>query len=281
VLTAVAAPPAPPPLPALAAVVLAVSIAGTLALLPQQSRASDAAAKGRFPEPIGHVNDFAGVLGQKERESLEAYLAAVEERSGVEIALVTLPTIGEMSIEEASTLLYEEWGIGKKGRNEGALLLDAVGERRIKIEVGYGLEGIIPDGRAGEILDRRAIPLLKEDRRAEAYAAALREIAVLALRESGADTSIAPWSGRSPRSSRRGAPPVTLPFPALILILMLLVTIMRMKRAGGRRGRGWGGVGPWGHGGFGGLGGGFGGGGGGFGGFGGGMSGGGGASRGY
>jgi uncharacterized protein len=241
--------------------------------------ASAAPADDRqFPEPVGYVNDFAGVMTPGQRAALEGYLQQIERRGGVEIVLATLPTIGDLSVEEAATRLYEQWGISKKGKNQGVLLLDAIAERRIRIEVGYGLEGVLPDGKTGAILDQEAAPLLREGRRAEAYAAALHAVARIALEEIGQDPSIADQGAPATRGPARRRPPagVTLIF----MIIFLVFSVGSRAIWGGRGGRfGPGGFG--GMGGFGGLGGGFGGSGGGFGGFGGGLSGGGGASRGY
>ncbi len=242
--------------------------------------AASAAMAGddRFPDPVGYVNDFAGVMTPGQRAGLEGYLQQIESRGGVEIVLATLPTIGDVTIEEAATRLYEQWGIGKKGKDQGVLLLDAIAERRIRIEVGYGLEGALPDGKTGAILDQVAIPSLREGRRAEAYAAALQAVARIALEEVGQDPSIADQGAPVSRAPVRRRPPagVTLIF----MIIFLVFSVGSRAIWGGRGGRmGPGGFG--GMGGFGGLGGGFGGSGGGFGGFGGGLSGGGGASRGY
>jgi uncharacterized protein len=85
----------------------------------------------RFPKAIGSVNDFAEVLTQGQRAQIEDYLKGIEARGGIEIVLATLPTIGDLTIEEAATRLYEQWGIGKKGTNQG-ILLDAIEQRRIR-----------------------------------------------------------------------------------------------------------------------------------------------------
>jgi uncharacterized protein len=239
-----------------------------------------ARAGAPFPAPVGYVNDFAAVLSEGQRDGLEQYLQQLDHVSGIEGVLVVLPTLGDMEVEDAANRLYEQWGIGKRGHDFGFLILDGIAERKVRIEVGYGLEGVLPDGRCGEILDRYAIPYLREGRRAQAYAAVLGVIVPIALAERGIDPATAeslmsemPRSGRSPTRS----PSSRLLFPIIIVILMIVANSRR-----GRGGRGYrGGMGPWFPGGFGGLGGFGGSGGGGFGGFGGGLSGGGGASRGY
>ena len=242
--------------------------------------AGSARAEDRpFPDPVGFVNDFAGVLTPGQRAGLEGYLQRVESQGGIEIVIAVLPTIGDLTIEEAATRLYEQWGIGKKGTNQGVLLLHAIEQRRIRIEVGYGLEGALPDGKTGAILDREAIPYLREGRMAEGYAAALRAVARIALEEVGKDPAIADQGApvSAARRPARGRPPAVTVVFFLIVVIISIIRSRASLHGGGPGGR----IGSGGIGGFGGLGGGFGGSGGGFGGFGGGLSGGGGASRGY
>ena len=253
---------------------------GTLVLIALLGCAAGmpARAEERFPDPVGYVNDFAGVLSPEESSGLERFLRGLDEASEIQIVVATLPTLGDLTVEDAGVRLYEQWGIGKRGEDRGILLLDGIAERKIRIEVGYGLEGALPDGRVGEILDRTAVPFLREGRRAEAYVAALRAIAPIALEEVGLDPALADSLGLGLGSESR--PRARRPIAGLLPVIVILLIILASRRGGGRGTRM---MGPWGFpGGFGGFGG-FGGGsgGGGFGGFGGGLSGGGGASRGY
>jgi uncharacterized protein len=115
-----------------------------------------------LPSPVGHVNDFAGVVDERTRGTMEALIAAVGEKTGAEIAVVTIPTIEPYgSIEEYSIDLATQWGVGKKGEDNGIVLLLAMKERRMRIEVGYGLEDVIPDGLAGQIQDKSIIPAFR------------------------------------------------------------------------------------------------------------------------
>lgn len=243
-----------------------------------------AAAGSRYPEPRGFCNDFAGVLTPSQEAYLESYLRAVGERSGSQIVLCVLPDLDGEPVEDAAENLFEQWRIGDAEKDRGVLVLDAVQDRRIRIEVGYGLEGALPDGRTGALLDDTAIPLLRADRRFDAYATTLLEIARIAFREAGLDPaqadSLASRSGVRTRPSARSAPIGSLG-PLVFFILIIILSMLNRQGRRRRRGPFGGFYGPWGGfgGGFGGFGGGSGGGG--FGGFGGGMSGGGGASRGY
>jgi uncharacterized protein len=115
-----------------------------------------------LPKPVGYVNDFAGVVDERSRGSMEALIAAVREKTGAEIAVVTVPTIEPYgSIEEYSIELATQWGVGKKGEDNGIVLLLAMKERRMRIEVGYGLEDVITDGTTGQIQDKSIIPAFR------------------------------------------------------------------------------------------------------------------------
>lgn len=248
----------------------------------------------RFPDPVGYVNDFAGVLTPAESRALSSYLESIEHRSGIEIVVVTLPSLGDYTVDEAAVRLYEQWGIGKKGLNRGLLLLNAIAERKVKVEVGYGLEGVLPDGKVGEILDQHALPMLREGRAGAAYFDTVQELARISFGEIELDPTLADSLARGSADSFAGpdslSPERTAQAPGSrgrsrrirvsTITIILLFIILRVLLRGGRGGGYYGGF-PGGFGGFGGFGGGSGGIGGGFGGFGGGSSGGGGASRGY
>ncbi len=135
-----------------------------------------ASAAVAFPKPEGWVTDQAGLLDASTRGHLERLLTDVEQKSGVEIAVVTLPTLGGRSVEEVAGELFQAWGVGKKGRDEGLLLLIAQKERKIRIEVGYGLEGTIPDGLAGEIIRETITPRFRQGRFAEGIEAGVRQV---------------------------------------------------------------------------------------------------------
>ncbi len=197
------------------------------------------------------------------------------------MAIVTIESLDGDPVEDVANSLFRKWGIGKKGKDEGVLLLLAVKDRRNRIEVGYGLEPILPDGFAGSVL-RQAVPLLRQGNYGQALLAAADEMGsrIAAAKGVALDTSLRP---------RRTIPEErpNIPWPVIVIGLIFLLFLMRRGGGGGGSGLltglilgnllGRGGRGGWGGGGFGGYDSG-GGGSGGFGGFGGGDSGGGGAS---
>ncbi|MFA5812883.1 MAG: TPM domain-containing protein, partial [bacterium] len=118
-------------------------------------------AAAAFPAPTGFVNDFAGVISPATRQHLEGMLSSFERASGNEIAVATIPSLDGGSVEDVAVGLYKAWGIGKKSKDNGVLFLIVPNEHKMRIEVGYGLEGSINDALAGRIMDEAVIPRFK------------------------------------------------------------------------------------------------------------------------
>ena len=259
-------------------VLLAILALGSLAFAP------DASARA-WPKPEGYVSDFARVVDPASRDSIEALARELREKTGAELAVVTLPDLGGDEIEPVSVDLFQAWGIGKKGTDEGVMILLASKERRVRIEVGYGLEGILPDGLCGSIIRRVMAPELAAGRIGSGLLRGAAAVAGVIARDRGVTITgaVAP----EPAEDEEGATRQVIFLAAIFMALIVSVAsrIAFQRRGWTWTGRGWwDGRGPGGYGGmFGGFGGmgGFGGGGGGFGGFGGGRSGGGGASGGF
>lgn len=271
--------------PLLLLLLLAVSIAGAV----------------EYPQPKGFVNDFAGVMQPDTVQQLEAVLTDLRNKTGVEEAVVSVKSMDGLDVNTYAVELFKKWGIGSKKNNDGVLLLYAQEERKVRIEVGYGLEGLITDARSGMILDQYVIPAFRQnDFNTGLYQGALA-IAQLVAKDRGVTLSAEAPQAPPVRPARSGRPSTGCGLPPLTLIIIVLIALFLLT--GGRGGccvlpgclpgcllgsllGGGHRRGPFdqfgGMGGMGGFGGGFGGGsGGGFGGFGGGFSGGGGASRGF
>lgn len=239
-----------------------------------------------WPEPRGYLSDFAGVVDAASADSIEALGAELRGKTGAQLAVVTERDLGGEPVENVAVGLFQQWGVGQKGKDDGVLVLLAVAERRVRIEVGYGLEGILPDGRCGFIIRHVMGPDLAADRFGPGLWRGADAIAGVIARDRG--VALAPGRGAPLPEESGSADHSLLPLAILFVIFTLFSWLTRGLTGGRRRygGRG-GGMGPFwgGFGGFGGYGGGFGGRGGGlgggFGGFGGGRSGGGGASGGF
>ena len=109
-------------------------------------------AEPHYPSPQGYVTDAAGLLDAGSKQSLEEQLAEFERQTSTEIAVATVPSLEGDTIEDYAVVLFKQWGVGKKGKDNGVLLLVAPNEHKMRIEVGYGLEPILTDGRCGEII---------------------------------------------------------------------------------------------------------------------------------
>jgi hypothetical protein len=103
-------------------------------------------------KPQGYVSDFAGVVDHASRQQLERYCANLEHQTGAQLALVAVPSLNGESVEEFAHALFNKWGIGHKGKDDGVLLLLSIGDRRSRLQVGHGLEATITDGFSGEAL---------------------------------------------------------------------------------------------------------------------------------
>lgn len=132
---------------------------------------SGRAQNGALPQRTGPVNDFANVIDPTTEQQMKDILVNFEKKTGTTIVVVTMNTLNGRPVEDFSTDLYRAWGIGQKigdNRDKGALLLVVIQDRRTQLEVGYGLEGDLPDGLAGQIIAN-----MRPDLQATNYSAAM------------------------------------------------------------------------------------------------------------
>jgi uncharacterized protein len=115
-----------------------------------------------LPNPVGRINDFAELLDAEAEQTLAAAIEQAEKESSAQMAIATVTSLDGASIEEYATRLFNQWGIGQRTVNNGVLVLVAPNEREVRIEVGYGLEPILPDGLAGAIIRDDFLPLFRE-----------------------------------------------------------------------------------------------------------------------
>lgn len=179
--------------------------------------------------PTGYVNDFAKVLDPASAQQLEAYCAQVQNTTGAQIAVVTLPSLEGEPIEDVANVLYRKWGVGSKKDNEGVLLLISIGDRRTRLEVGYGLEPIIPDGAAGSLL-REMRPSLRAGNYAQALSDGTHAVAERIARAKGVQIGM-------PAPMRRTRPGgESFPWEVLLVVGGLMLAMLFF--GGGRGGRG-------------------------------------------
>ena len=222
----------------------------------------------RFREslkPQGYVSDWAGVFSAQQKADLENRIAAVKQTNGAELAVVTVPSLQGGEIDDFAAKLFAQWGIGQKGKDNGVLLLAAMEDRKMRIEVGYGLEGVLTDAKTGRIQDEYIVPRFKEGN----YAQGLIAGADILLKVMGGEELPAP-SATEADTTLGGI--IFLLIFGVVFILIVRAAIKGGKGGGWTSGGGSSRGGGWSSGSSGG---------GGFGGFSGGHSGGGGSSRGW
>lgn len=254
------------------------AIAHPTAALSQSSdsQATSPADTVAIPAPVGHVNDFANVMDEASRAKLESFLVQVQQKTGAELAVLTVKNTGVDDPSQYKVKVFERWHLGKKGEDNGLLLLVAIEQTTARFETGYGLEGVLPDGLQSRIYREIMRPYFRQGDYAGGITQGMLASAARIAKDKGVTLE---WDGSELRYDdtsgprRPGLETVVLVF---VVVLIIMNVMNRMRRYGGYRGGGGWWIGPmmggggWG-GGFGG-----GGGGGGFGGFGGGSSGGGG-----
>jgi uncharacterized protein len=230
-------------------------------------------AEPSFPRPQGVVNDFASVIPPNEERMIDTICREVLQKTGTAIVIATVDTIGDSDYETYANELYADWGIGKKGEDKGVLIFLTKNERKIKIETGYGVEGIIPDGLAGEVLDNYVVPFLKEGDYGKGLLNGTIALSQIIAKDAGVQiTGTVPYkpTDRPRRTRSLGSGLFSFFFFIILFFLVIRNPFLLPFLFLGMGGRG-GGPGGGSFGGFGG----------GFGGFGGGLSGGGGAGRGF
>ena len=184
-----------------------------------------AAAAPTFPALTGRVVDGANILSAQTRASLTAKLEALEAKTSRQLVVVTVPSLQGYEIEDYGYQLGRVWGIGEKGRDNGVLLIVAPNERRVRIEVGYGLEGVLTDALSTVILQAQVLPRFRTgDFEGGVVAGSDALIEQLSLPDDQAKARVVA-STRAPTSSGGSAPIVVFVLLGLWVLLGLFGTI--------------------------------------------------------
>jgi len=249
--------------------VVAAILACALSLLPRLGFGIEPT----LPRPQGFVSDYAGVVDPPTRRDLDGLIAELKAKTGAEIAVVVVNSTQPLTAFDYAMKIAESWKPGARGKDNGVVFLVAVKDRETFILAGYGVEGVLPDGKVGEIRDRLVLPAFRRGDYAGGIRAGTEAMAGSIAADAGVRLDAVRPAPRPPRTQ-----PTLLSALLLLLLVIIFLALASRLPAGpfivggpGTRRGGFGG-GP-----SGGFGGGFGGGGGGFGGFGGGDFGGGGA----
>lgn len=143
-------------------------------------------------KPSADVNDFAGILSPSDNAALESRCAELRQKTGAQLAVVILKSLQGGQVDDFTNKLFSEWGVGEKGKNNGLMLLVALDDRKARIEVGYGLEPVLPDALAGRILQEQLFPAFKQQRYGDGMRAAVDRIVEIVVRGEPAPAQIVP-----------------------------------------------------------------------------------------
>ncbi len=196
-------------------------------------------------KPTGYVNDFAQIFNANTTKQLNSLCEDLDHDAKAQIAIVAIETLDGADIDSYAVDLFKQWGIGGKSSNRGVLILLAVQERRYRVEVGYGLEPILPDGKVGGF-GREAVPLLQRGdyngaiqiltwRIAETIAG---DAGVTVRPESFPNKDLLNTTPATPRPATRAPSSRSLPTGLIVAVVVVLLVILGIAGAIG----GWGGV---------------------------------------
>lgn len=203
---------------------LAIALALFVAVLP-----AGAAALSIPPAPTRRVSDFAGALSAADREGLETKLAEREQGSRNQVVVALFRSLEGESLEDFSIRLAERWKIGQKGLDNGVIFLVFLQERKMRLEVGYGLEGTLTDAISSSILSQVVAPRFRDGHIAQGIAAGLDAIDAAIRGE---------YTAAAPRRSRDDGMPLAVPIAFTLLVIMGIVVAAYRNAAYARR-RGW------------------------------------------
>ena len=188
------------------------------------------------PSPEGWVNDFAKVIDKENAGKLSSLTEEVEQKTAAEIAVVTIDSIAPYDEKEYARALFDTWKPGKKGKDNGVLVLLAVKERRWRIETGYGVEGILPDGLCGEIGRNYMVPYFKEGNYGGGLYQGVRAIADVIAKDANITLSAAPVNSAETTQENQYSSEGPTGRKILFLIFIVCVSFWRIWR---RRRRRW------------------------------------------
>lgn len=177
------------------------------------------AAALEVPDYRGYVNDYAGMLTAGTAQQLESALAEFDRSDSTQVAILTIPALEGEPLEDFSIKVVEKWGVGGKGKDNGVLLLVARDDRRIRIEVGRGLEGVLTDLVSGRIIDQVITPAFRAGQVDQGFLAGAAAIIQATRGEFKAEA----------RDARRGQEPSPL-FKFAVLALIATVFVGRISR---------------------------------------------------
>ncbi|MFO0974565.1 MAG: TPM domain-containing protein [Phycisphaerae bacterium] len=180
--------------------------------------------------PSTHVADLAGVLDAGAAARADDWLTRLEQATAAQVVVLTVPTLDGEPVEEFAVRVFAAWKLGQKGHDNGVLVCIAVKDRKYRIEVGYGLEGVMPDGWCGDVGREMFVPAFRRGRYGEGILAGAAAIATRIAQSAGVDLGGVPQrSVTAPARRRKGTS------PAVSFLVFVIVALILSARASARR----------------------------------------------
>lgn len=199
-----------------------------------------------------YVQDYAGVISQEDKQKMLSLGQDLDNKTTAQVAVITVNSLDGQPLEDYALAVLREWGIGNKQKNNGVLLVIAVKDRKSRIEVGYGLEGVLPDGLTGRIQDNYMLPSFKKGDYSKGILQGYSAVAATIAKSEGVQLSGVQYNGGARSGQGDAASGLNLSdlFVALVIIGILLVDniflggfftnliLLLLFRGGGRGGGG-------------------------------------------
>lgn len=185
-----------------------------------------ALAKAEVPNPVGdiYVQDFANVLNPEQKSNMISLAKSLEKSTSAQVGVLIVDSIGDSTIEEFSNEAFNKFKLGDKEKNNGVLFVLSVQDKKMRIEVGYGLEGRIPDGKAGRILDEKAVPSLEKGEIGKAVYDTYFELVNVTTSE---------YTTENGNLEENSSPPINPLIIVIIVIVLVIVIILDILFFGG------------------------------------------------
>lgn len=193
---------------------------------------SQSAAAIDVPRLNARVNDYAGILSSSEESALESLLIDTENKTSSQVALLTIPSLEGEVLEDYSIKVAEKWELGQKKFDNGVLVLVAMAEKKIRIEVGYGLESILTDLKSNYIIRKMMVPEFKRDNYFAGIDNGLKAVTGLVNKE----FEITPEELQQFQEEQGKTKGTHIPFGLVIFIVFIVISFLKGLGRGGTRG---------------------------------------------
>jgi uncharacterized protein len=190
-----------------------------------------------LPQPTSYVSDFANVIDPASKQAIEQLAAQLAAKAHSTMEVVTVHSLDGQTIEDWTTALEDKWKVGPKGTDKGVVLVFAINDHKDRIEVGYGLEGVLNDAKVGDIL-RSVKPDLEQSNYGPGIESAVQQVAT----DVATDAGVALTPPQQPQQPTYRYQPIhhhTNWFPIVFFVIFLLLVLFRGGGGGGGGGRGW------------------------------------------